>query len=435
MRNIFGLFVILALFASCKRDNVNTSVFGTADLNKLNRKLLEIAMEDGFPPPIASRVYVYPHIGNYLVLEQFYKDSLPALMPKLKGLGDLSGLNKENVNPELASLLTFTKIGKKVIFSEFYMGDARDSLLLEAKKRGLSENVIQASDVYSDSISAVLQRWMAKDNYVNTRTMDRYTSVKQPGRWKETPPDYIQALEPHWGKIRTILIDSASVYNASKLPEYSTQKNSEFYKMALEVYNESKNLDSTKIATAWFWDDNPNTTDHRGHSVAIIHKISPPGHWLNIIHQISEKENFSFLKTSKAYTLSAIAMFDGIISCWYQKYKTDLVRPISYIQENIDVNWIPLIQTPPFPEYTSGHSVLSAAAATVLNQVVSENYKFHDDTPIMFGALPRDFNSFDEAAWEVSLSRYYGGIHYMQGIKEGNTQGKFIGNLVLSKLK
>ncbi|MBK8669808.1 MAG: hypothetical protein IPN89_10230 [Saprospiraceae bacterium] len=86
-----------------KRDNVNTSVFGTADLNKLNRKLLEIAMEDGFPPPIASRVYVYPHIGNYLVLEQFYKDSLPALMPKLKGLGDLSGLNKENVNPELAS--------------------------------------------------------------------------------------------------------------------------------------------------------------------------------------------------------------------------------------------------------------------------------------------------------------------------------------------
>ncbi|MBK8669807.1 MAG: hypothetical protein IPN89_10225 [Saprospiraceae bacterium] len=86
---------------------------------------------------------------------------------------------------------------------------------------------------------------------------------------------------------------------------------------------------STRIATI----DNPNTTDHRGHSVAIIHKISPPGHWLNIIHQISEKENFSFLKTSKAYTLSAIAMFDGIISCWYQKYKTDLVRPISIFRK------------------------------------------------------------------------------------------------------
>jgi membrane-associated phospholipid phosphatase len=194
-------------------------------------------------------------------------------------------------------------------------------------------------------------------------------------------------------------------------------------------------LDDEKKQIAWFWDDNPNTSEHRGHLVVMIHKFSPPGHWLNIISQISTQDSSSLFKTTKAYTYSAIAMFDVIISCWDEKYKTNLVRPITYIQENIDIDWKPLIQTPPFPEYTSGHSAISAAAATVLTDIYGDNYAFTDSTEVLFEQPVRSFKSFQDAAWEVSLSRFYAGIHYMNGITEGNKQGKFIGQKVLDKLK
>jgi len=391
-------------------------------------------MEDGFPPPIASRVYVYPHIAHYISLQSFYPDSLPEIGPKLNGL-ELPSFSKTNVNAELASLMSFCKVAKKVIFSEHYMVGYLDSLKMEGEKRGLSANVINASVLYSDSLSAEIIRWLSKDQYVETRTMERFTSVKEPGKWKETPPDYQQALEPHWPKIKTLIIDSASIYKSAPLPAYDTKKGSEFYKMAYTVYEQSQKNDTASINTAWFWDDNPNSSDHKGHSMAVIHKISPPGHWLNIIHQISDKNKYSLVTTTKAYTFSAIAMFDGIISCWSEKFRTNLVRPVSYIQENIDVSWSPVIQTPPFPEYTSGHSVLSAAAATVLTDLFGENYAFDDNTAELFGMSSRSFKSFHEAAWEVSLSRYYGGIHYYNGIEEGNKQGKFIGEFVLSKVK
>lgn len=392
-------------------------------------------MEDGFPPPIASRVYVYPHIAAFTVLHQFYGDSMKNLHVILRDWPAMPTYDTTLVNPELASLLTFTKVAKKVIFSEHYMVSERDSLIAKSSAAGLSKNVILASEKYADSVSQHLIKWIAKDHYIETRTMERFTSDKSPGKWIETPPDYTQALEPHWPKIRPLILDSAAIYQATPLPDFSTNKSSDFYKMAYQVYTSSQRIDSAKIETAWFWDDNPNTSDHTGHSTAIIHKISPPGHWLNIIHQISAKEQYSITKTSQLYTLTAIAMFDGIISCWHQKYETNLLRPITYIQENIDVNWKPLIQTPPFPEYTSGHSVLSAAAATILTAFVGKNYAFTDNTSEYFGYKARNFNSFDEAAWEVSLSRFYGGIHYMNGIEEGNKQGKFIGKIILDKIQ
>jgi membrane-associated phospholipid phosphatase len=128
-------------------------------------------------------------------------------------------------------------------------------------------------------------------------------------------------------------------------------------------------------------------------------------------------------------------MYDAIISCWYEKYKTNLVRPITYIQANIDNNWTPLIQTPPFPEFTSGHSAISAAAATVLTSIYGDNYFFTDSTEVLFEQPVRSFTSFNDAAWEVSMSRFYAGIHYMNGVMEGNKQGNFIGQLVIAKLK
>lgn len=438
-RNILFFLVVISTFA-CKNSisthsSSDAKVFSSLDLVHANSELLSIAMEDGFPPPIASRVYVYPHIGHYLALRSFYPDSLTDLTDNLRDLGHLPTIKTEGANPELSALLTFCKVARKVVFSEYMADDLKAKILTKATNNGLTDATIEASVLYSDSLSRYIISWMAKDNYIETRTMDRWTSTNGPSEWRETPPDYQQGLEPHWQKIRPLIIDSASIYHAAALPTYSKDKNSDFYKMVKRVYDESITLDSAKVETAWFWDDNPNTSDHTGHAVAIIHKIAPPGHWLNIISYLVKEQNSSIIKATKAYTFASIAMFDGIISCWYQKYKTNLVRPISYIQEYIDVNWKPLIQTPPFPEYTSGHSVISASAATVLNSIYGQKTAFVDSTQMLFGLRPRKFSSFDDAAWEVSLSRYYGGIHYYNGIEEGNKQGKFIGTYILNKIK
>ncbi len=420
----------LAFFRCQSSGNSSPQLFGRNDLNYANTKLLEIAMEDGFPPPIASRVYVYPHIAHYLTLQSFYPDSLPELALSLNGLPALAFPPKEDADGKLASLLAYCKVARKVVFSEYMADDITQHFTEKATAGGMSKAVVAQSQAYADSIAGQLIRWINQDNYIQTRTMDRWTSTKKPGQWRETPPDYLAGLEPHWSKMRTLVVDSASIYTASPLPSYSPEKNSPFFKMVDEVYQHSKQLDSAKTATAWYWDDNPNVSEHRGHLVTVIHKISPPGHWLNIVTNVSTSRNSSLFTTTKAYTFSAIAMFDGIISCWYEKYRTNLVRPVSYIQEFIDVEWQPLIQTPPFPEYTSGHSVLSAAAATVLGDIYGKQTSFTDSTQVIFSLPPRTYPSFDDAAWEVSLSRFYGGIHYMNGITEGNKQGKFIGRYV-----
>lgn len=434
---VFSLFLsgFALAFDGCKSsEKSSTDIFGRTDLNYANTKLLDIAMEDGFPPPIASRVYVYPHIAHYLTLQSFYPDSLPALSTRLNGMPVLSFPAKEGVDGQLASLLAYCQVARKVVFSEYMADDIKTYFTDKAASGGLSEATISQSQIYADSVASQLIKWINKDNYIQTRTMDRWTSTKKPGQWRETPPDYLAGLEPNWSKMRTLVADSASIYTATPPPAYSPDKNSDFFKMVNEVYENSKKLDSTKIATAWYWDDNPNVSEHRGHLVTVIHKISPPGHWLNIVTNVSSSKNSSIFTATKAYTFSAIAMFDGIISCWYEKYRTNLVRPVSYIQEFIDVEWQPLIQTPPFPEYTSGHSVLSAAAATVLGDIYGKESSFTDSTQVIFSLAPRTYPSFDEAAWEVSLSRFYGGIHYMNGISEGNKQGKFIGRYVLDKI-
>ena len=435
MKQIAYILVFFILY-SCKNSSVApNNPFGVADLHQLNRKLLEVAMEDGFPPPIASRVYVYPHIAFYSTMQKFYPDSLLPLTGKLNGWLPLDTIETYGAHPELTALLAFTKTAKKVIFSEHLMEAMTEHFIARAKEKGLSTEEIEASIRCSDAITHQVIAWIGKDNYIETRTMDRWTSTKKPGEWIETPPDYVAGLEPNWPQIRPLLIDSAGIYPAATLPPYHPEKNSDFYKMVDGVYQQSRNLDDEKKAIAMFWDDNPNTSEHHGHLVAMIHKISPPGHWLNIISQVSRKEDSNLFIATRAYTYTAMAMFDAIISCWFEKYKTNLVRPITYIQENIDNDWRPLIQTPPFPEYTSGHSVISAAAATVLTSIYGDNYAFTDSTEVLFEQPVRSFASFKDAAWEVSLSRFYAGIHYMNGISEGNKQGHFIGQLVLDKLR
>ena len=196
-----------------------------------------------------------------------------------------------------------------------------------------------------------------------------------------------------------------------------------------------KTLTDEQREIASFWDCNPFVMNVKGHVMFATKKISPGGHWMNITHVACEKAGTDFLQSLEAYAMVSVALMDGFISCWDEKYRSRLIRPETYINEFIDEDWVPLLHTPPFPEYTSGHSVISSASAVVLTKLFGENFSFLDSTEVEFGLPARNFNSFEEAASEAAISRLYGGIHYRPAIEHGVIEGTALGAHVVNRLK
>ena len=216
---------------------------------------------------------------------------------------------------------------------------------------------------------------------------------------------------------------------------YSTDKNSDFYKTANEVYLSVKNITDDQLLIANFWDCNPFYLNTRGHLNFATKKISPGAHWLSIAGIATRSKNADLMVASAAYTYTSIALFDAFISCWDEKYRSNYIRPETFINSHIDESWKPILQTPPFPEYPSGHSVASTAAASILTALLGDHFTFNDNTEIDYGLPVRKFNSFNEAANEAAISRLYGGIHYREAIVNGQTQGKALGEFIKAKLK
>jgi len=202
----------------------------------------------------------------------------------------------------------------------------------------------------------------------------------------------------------------------------------------MDCYNIGKNLDTVQKATALYWDDNPNVSKNIGHLNYFIHKISPGGHWVLIAQQACVQKNIPLEKAAQVYALTSIGIFDAFISCWNEKYTTNLIRPITIINRIVDRNWTPFIQTPPFPEATSGHSVISNAASEILTSLLGDHIAFTDRIEIPFGQGTRSFNSFYEASVQSSTSRVYGGIHYPETARISVQHGRTIGKHVIQLL-
>jgi hypothetical protein len=164
-------------------------------------------------------------------------------------------------------------------------------------------------------------------------------------------------------------------------------------------------------------------------------KISPGGHWMNITRVACKKANADFNLSAESYVRVSLALIDAFISCWDEKYRSKLIRPETYINQYIDEDWVPLLQTPPFPEYTSGHSVISASSAVTLTKLFGDQFAFTDSTEVEFGLTARSFPSFIAASEEAAISRMYGGIHYRPAVEVGMTEGRAIGQYILGKIK
>jgi hypothetical protein len=234
--------------------------------------------------------------------------------------------------------------------------------------------------------------------------------------------------------ILPLSIDSSASFKCPLPNTYSTDKSSAFYKDMYEVYTIGANLTDEQKLIAKYWDDNPFVTEHSGHLMYGNKKITPVGHWIGITEIACRMKNLSAVEAAKIYTLTSTAIFDAMITCWKEKFRSQQVRPITVINELINRNWQPYLQTPPFPEHTSGHSGISSSAATVLTATFGDNFAFEDTSDLAYIGMKRSFKSFNQAAQEASISRVYGGIHYRLGVDAGAVQGREIGEYVLNKL-
>jgi hypothetical protein len=295
--------------------------------------------------------------------------------------------------------------------------------------------VDKASKEYAVQAGNAIKDWASKDMYSQTRTFPKYTIQEKDQFWKPTPPDYMDGIEPHWKEIRTMVLDSSNQFAPKPPLAFDLTKDSPFQKQLWEVFEVINNLDENQIEIAKFWDCNPYVTHHRGHAMFATKKITPGGHWIGITAIATRQAKSSFVETINAYTNVSIALFDAFISCWDEKWNTLIVRPETLINEHYDEEWLPLLQTPPFPEYTSGHSVISRAAAITLTDIYGEDFSFTDTTEVAYGLGERKYTSFIHASEEAAISRLYGGIHYMMAIEEGVAQGQAVGEYIVNRLQ
>jgi hypothetical protein len=442
MKRLLIILLVIIATTSCKNKgaaNTEEIIISAEDLHATVDKVTQIMIHDIFSPPVASRIFAYPNIAAYEIVSQSN--------PKYKSLaGQLNGLTPipkmdtvSGINPNLSALIAHMTLSKQLIFSNDKFEVLEDSLYQNWQTTNADQ--FEVSKTYGISIAAHIKEWMNKDNYNQSRTMPKFTvDTDDTARWQPTPPAYIEAIEPHWNKIRPFYLDSAAQFKPVPPPPFSLEKNSDFYKELVEVYDISNEItangnDSEEVQIAKFWDCNPYVSVSRGHLMFATKKITPGAHWIGITKIASRKTNSTFDDTVFAYTKTSLAIADAFISCWDEKYRSNLIRPETLINIHIDDSWQPILQTPPFPEYTSGHSVVSGAAGIVLTDIFGDNFTFEDDTEVPYGLPIRGFTSFNQAADEAAISRMYGGIHYRAAVEVGISQGRNVGNLMLQKVK
>ncbi|MGB5928205.1 MAG: vanadium-dependent haloperoxidase, partial [Cyclobacteriaceae bacterium] len=373
------------------------------------QQLTDVIVHDIFSPPVASRIYAYATVGAYEVLAQHDSAFIP-LSGQLQGLEPLPQ-PEASVNHKVVAVDAFLRIGEKLIFSEDKIKEYREGWYAELRKEGISERILENSLVHSQTVTDHVKAWADEDMYKETRTYQRHPIGTEDCEWQHTPPAYMEAIEPHWNKIRTFVLDSAGQFKPDPPTDFSLDKGAPFYKEIMQVYETGRDLTEEQKEIASFWDCNPYVMNVRGHVMFATKKITPGGHWMGITKIACQKDDASLMRSAEAYALTSVALADGFISCWDEKYRSNLIRPETVINRHIDEDWTPLLQTPPFPEYPSGHSVISTAAAEMLTSLFGENFDFTDSTEADFGLPARDFTSFRQASEEAAMSRLYGGIH------------------------
>jgi hypothetical protein len=401
-------------------------------LNIINMTMVH----DVVAPPVAARYYAYCMLAPYSIVAA-HTTSLPAPQRLVKAYATDLRLDtvKAAYDYQIAAYYSILETARLLLPSGETLTEEEQSFVQALAKQGVKPGVLSQSVKVGKLAAAAVVKFSKGDHYGQLSALKRYTPVKAEGSWYPTPPAYLEAVEPNWKTIRPLMIDSASAFRPVAPYPFSKDTTSAFYREVLAVYKVSKKLTPDQIEITQFWDCNPFAVNTSGHMSIGFKKISPGGHWMNIAALVAKQQKAGFDRTIYVLLAEGITLMDAFISTWEAKYATNRIRPETYINRYLDVKWQPGLQTPPFPEYTSGHAVVSSASAEVLSYLLGEKIAYVDDTEIPFGSGKRSFTSFRQAAAEASISRYYGGIHYLESCTNGNAQGQRLGRYIVTALQ
>jgi hypothetical protein len=437
MKQVLIIGVMCLAICSCKR--TTPEEYGKVANNPVIYhdavdKLTEVIIHDIFSPPVASRIYSYATLAGYEAMAPG-NPGYRSMSKQFNGFDNIPQPEQgEEYAYQLAGFKALMTVARSLTFTVNKYDEFEEATYQKFKDAGVPNDVYKRSITYGETVGNAVIEYAKGDNYPQTRGL-RYTVKNEEGMWVPTPPQYGDAMEPFWMTIRPMLIDSANQFSPPPPPLYSLDKSSLFWKELMEVYNISKTMNKDQETAAWFWDDNAFVMNVQGHVMFANKKMTPGGHWLAICRTVAEQQDKNAMESAEAYLLVSTALHEAFICSWHEKYRTEKIRPETVINATFDSDWLPFLQTPPFPEYTSGHSTISAASAEVLTELFGDNVAFTDSTELKYGHGVRTFESFRKAATDCSYSRMYGGIHYRSGVEEGQVTGIKIGQFVFEKMK
>ncbi|MEN9561280.1 MAG: hypothetical protein RIQ56_553, partial [Candidatus Parcubacteria bacterium] len=331
----------------------------------------------GFSPPVAARAFAYAGISVYESV-RFSSGDYKSLAGQISEL-DVSMLPAADAsrsyewhlvaNANLAAMAralypNALQIQKRNV-------DALEKLIFERYSKDVAANVAQDSVAFGRSIAAAIEKYASSDGQAMAHTRnypESYVPLKREGAWEPTPRSYRHALQPEWGEVRPFLNQNVANTQPPPPPDFSSDRDSLFMREAYEVYEVRRNLTEEQRAIAQFWSDQPGDTS------------TPAGHSLSILRQLLDENDTPLLPAAAIFAQLGIALHDSFVSTWKAKYTYNFARPVTVIRKYIDAEFDPLLDTPPFPEYPSGHAVQSAAAAKILSDFFGESYSFTDRT-------------------------------------------------------
>jgi membrane-associated phospholipid phosphatase len=380
----------------------------------------------GFSPPVAARALGY--LG--LTLYESVVPGMPQHRSLAGQLNELSSLPWAQPDEPLhwpsvanASMATMTRM-------MFPTASAENKARIDQLERSLplkygqdfdpialTPEISNRSESFGKLMAMAIMTWARTDGGHEAwgplrRDRANYVPPSGPGLWSATPPAFAAPLLPWWGELRPFGMKSGADCPAPPPPPYSEESGSRFFQEGQEVLRIANAATQEQRQFALYWADDPGKTP------------TPAGHWVFIATDLLKARKATLADAAQLYARLNIAMADAFISVWNTKFSVNLLRPVTYVQLVLDSNWVPtLMHTPPFPEYPSGHSGQSSAAAAVLAQAFGADTAFTDNTHNDRGWGPRNFKSFQAAADEAALSRLYAGIHFRSGVEAGKVQG------------